>query len=120
MRARYSAFAVGRTDFLLATGPQVDQPSLEAAVKTTQWLGLEVHDVEAGGENDVEGTVSFSARFIEGKRAGVLRERSHFERVMGRWRYLRGETSLQPLPAGRNDPCPCGSGQKRKSCHPAA
>jgi uncharacterized protein len=23
----------------------------------------------------------------------------------------------QPPPPGRNDPCPCGSGQKYKRCH---
>ena len=118
MRARYSAFATHNVDFLLATGPRADPKQLDASMRETQWLGLSIEATEAGGSQDDTGTVTFSARFVEGKKAGVLRERSRFQRTDGRWRYVDGDTRVELLAAGRNDPCPCGSGLKRKSCHP--
>ena len=48
-------------------------------------------------------------------------ERSRFRREDGRWYYVSGE-NVRPSPtrraatAGRNDPCPCGSGRKFKKC----
>jgi len=40
------------------------------------------------------------------------------QRIHNRWRYLE-QLELAPLSvarAGRNDPCPCGSGRKHKQC----
>ena len=67
------------------------------------------------------------------ERGGVARgnpfthhERSRFRRVDGRWVYTDAEPSsvvssspavLAAAKPGRNDPCPCGSGQKYKRCH---
>jgi SEC-C motif-containing protein len=118
MRARYSAFAVGDAEFLLRTGPHSDRTSLEASLKATRWLKLQVEWTEAGEAADETGMVAFSATFMEGGQFGLLHERSRFGRVDGQWRYLEGESSFQPLPVTRNDPCPCGSGKKSKSCHP--
>ncbi|MEK9660196.1 MAG: YchJ family metal-binding protein [Alphaproteobacteria bacterium] len=48
-------------------------------------------------------------------------ERSHFRRENGQWLYVDGEFNpkgqpLRVVKVGRNDPCPCGSGQKYKKC----
>ena len=42
--------------------------------------------------------------------------------LMQQTRKLDGELQGQanPLPVGRNEPCPCGSGKKYKKCHGAA
>lgn len=117
MRARYSAFALGRADFLLATGTDSDAEALRASLQDTQWLRLEVHRAEGGGPSDGQGTVAFSAWFLEAGTHAVLRETSRFERVDGRWRYIDGSTEVEALELGRNDPCPCGSGKKTKRCH---
>lgn len=49
-------------------------------------------------------------------------EQSFFEKEGGEWRFLDakgvqvGTYRRQSPKVGRNDPCPCGSGQKFKKC----
>jgi len=117
MRARYSAFATGAVDFLLATGPDADRAGLVAHCARVRFCGLKVERVEAGGAGDDEGWVTFAARFVESGRFAELRERSRFLEVDGRWRYVSGDAEGVPLAVGRNDACPCGSGLKAKRCH---
>ena len=97
MRSRYSAFARGDIDYLLATHPELDVPaqqrrrSLERNCRQTRWLGLTVLAVSAGGPRDLEGTVQFEARY----RGGVLKETSLFARrnrdPAGDWLYIRAQ-----------------------------
>ena len=90
MRSRYSAFAVGLAAYLEAThpggGPVTIDPQLH-------WLGLKVVHSSATTPTDVEGTVSFIARYRAGGRDGQLREHSLFQRRGGRrdgdWLYIR-------------------------------
>ncbi len=86
MRARYSAYALGRLDFVHASWHPRTRPDLEELRSAPQpeWTGLEVHGY---GEDWVE----FTARFTSGGEAGALHERSRFARRAGRWFYLDGD-----------------------------
>ena len=95
MRSRYSAFARGEVDYLLATHPELDVPeqqrrrALERSCRQIRWIGLTVLTVSGGGPCDLEGTVRFEARY----RGGVLKETSLFARegdcLTGAWLYIR-------------------------------
>ena len=94
MRSRYSAFALGLTDYLLATWHPTTRPaSLDLDAGTT-WTGLVVEATEAGKAWDATGVVAFSAswRGADGD-SGVLRERSRFALADGRWLYVDGTHS---------------------------
>jgi SEC-C motif-containing protein len=101
----------------MATGPHEDEAALVSWLARVRWLKLNVERTELGRPGDSEGHVTFSATFQEGSSFAVLRERSRFVYEEGRWRYVDGESAVQPLKVGRNDECPCGSGKKAKSCH---
>ena len=95
MRSRYSAFVRAELDYLLATHPEPGQEDsvrravLQRSCRQTRWMGLTVAAVRDGGEDDLQGTVAFEARF----RGGVLRETSLFQRrdgsPTGDWLYIR-------------------------------
>ena len=76
MRSRFSAFALGLSDYLLASWhPDTRPATLE--LDDTVWRRLQIVDV-AG---DV---VEFRASY----RGGLLHERSRFAQVDGRWYYV--------------------------------
>lgn len=124
MRSRYAAYALGRLDYIAATcaGPAAvafDLREAEQSQLGTRWLGLEILGSRKGGEADVNGTVSFIARYSHNGAEGELKETSTFRRVDGRWVYwdrLPEASAQRQASVGRNDPCPCGSGKKYKKC----
>mgnify|MGYP002260599963 CR=1 FL=1 len=91
MRSRYSAFVLGREDYLLATWHPDSRPAaldLDASPRP-QWLGLAV---KAHAQQDAtHATVEFVARYKLNGRAFRLHEISRFERVDGHWLYVDGE-----------------------------
>ena len=115
MRSRYTAYVRGAIDYLVAThATPSERSAIAARSKETTWRGLEIIAIERGGTGDTEGIVEFVARGEVGGVPFAQRERSRFRRVAGRWSYL------DAVIPGRNDPCPCGSGQKFKRCHGAS
>jgi len=92
MRSRYSAYAAGLEDYLLATWHPRTRPAtldLEAEQPRTAWLGLKVLRHQPQDEDHAE--VEFIARYrIGGGSAQRLHECSRFERVDGRWYYVNG------------------------------
>jgi SEC-C motif domain protein len=84
MRSRYSAFAVGDADYLLATWHPRTRPPTLRLDDDARWLGLEVLATTGGGLLERHGTVEFRARAS----GGVLEERSRFERIENRWYYV--------------------------------
>jgi SEC-C motif domain protein len=117
MRSRYSAFALDLTDYLLASWHTSTRPSYLETASATRWVRLEVLDASEEGEGDsARGQVHFRATFQEGRRWAALEEISRFVQEAGRWVYLDGSPDVTRLKTGRNDPCPCGSGRKFKSC----
>lgn len=115
MRSRYSAYTLGLIDYLVATTLPAQQAVLDRDSMRTwslgsTWLGLEVEGSEL---IDTHAFVTFTARWHDGDGEHRHRERSAFVQQAGRWYFI---DPTVPLKAGRNDPCPCGSGQKFKKC----
>lgn len=132
MRARYSAFAVGNIDYLAETiAPEsrhdLDLPALARWSRESDWRGLDISATEAGQPGDEFGIVEFIAHFEREGTAESHHERStfRFDRAKACWYFVegqkpRGKTVIKGKQAGRNDPCPCGSGRKFKKCCGAA
>lgn len=125
MRARYSAYTKTEMDFIFSsTHPDgregYDHDGTRTWAENSEWLGLEIIDSKKGNKDDTTGEVEFIARFKEN---GALREHHEnalFKKVEGIWHFSDG-VMVKPKPitvtkVGRNDPCPCGSGQKYKKC----
>ncbi|WP_341769712.1 YchJ family protein [Agromyces protaetiae] len=90
MRSRYTAFAVGAADYLLATWHPTTRPAALDLDDRLEWNGLTILATERGGPFDSDGTVEFVARYREGDERGRLHEVSRFRREGGRWYYLDG------------------------------
>lgn len=93
MRSRYTAFALGRREHLLATWHAPHRPARLDLDPEISWLGLEVLDAPAAVGEHAE--VEFVARFrVRGPGAVEqrLHERSRFVREGGRWFYCDGVT----------------------------
>jgi SEC-C motif-containing protein len=91
MRSRYSAYALGLADYLLATWHPDTRPAdlTFDEQPPVRWLGLDVKRHEPDGDRAV---VEFVARFRQGGgRASRLHETSRFVRETGRWYYVDGE-----------------------------
>lgn len=146
MRSRYTAYVRGAIDYLVETqAPEtragLDRAAIERWSRETQWQSLEILATERGGEAGASGAAGASAGADTGADTGIVefvargvarggaafaqRERSRFRREGGRWYYVDGEVGKvagaparrpQAARVGRNEPCPCGSGQKHKRC----
>lgn len=90
MRSRYSAFALGLPDYLLATWHPATRPADLDLDQATTWTGLEILGTEAGKAWDQAGTVTFVASFSSPDGDGTMRERSGFTLEGGRWYYVDG------------------------------
>ena len=131
MRSRYTAYVRRAVPYLIhthdpATRATVKRDELERWCRETTWRGLEIVTTVVGGVADNAGLVEFIARGVARGNPFTHHERSRFRRADGRWVYTDAEPSsvVSSSPAviaaakpGRNDPCPCGSGQKYKRCH---
>jgi SEC-C motif-containing protein len=116
MRSRYTAYALSDAAYLLKSWhPQTRPAALDFSGDDSEWLGLTLLRVEAGGADDSEGLVEFVAAYRTDGKIRQLREISRFVKQVGRWFYLSGDILPEPK-LGRNDPCPCGSGKKLKKC----
>lgn len=118
MRSRYSAYVLGLVDYLQATTLPVQQTGLDMdgmrrwSLDST-WLGLEVNESAVLGGKPEHARVTFTARWHDQAGEHVHQERSAFVQCDGKWYFI---DPTVPLKAGRNDPCPCGSGSKFKKC----
>lgn len=95
MRARYAAYAIGLTDFIVDTtdseGPmwQTDgirwRDELSAFTESTQFSGLTIETVENG-----EGVawVTFHAKLLQESTEHLMVERSRFRQIDSRWLYV--------------------------------
>jgi SEC-C motif-containing protein len=128
MRARYSAYAEGKIDFIVeSTWPEkrdeLDLEHIRQWSESSTWQDLEIfEDSEARDERN-EQIVEFKAYYLDADGQEVVHhERSLFRREEGRWYFVDGQPARQePIrretpKVGRNDPCPCGSGKKYKKC----
>lgn len=92
MRSRFTAFALGDADYLLATWHTGTSPGRLELDETVTWRRLQIVDIESGGERDSTGVVEFRAQYeVDGQRH-ILHERSRFVRGDGDgWRYVDGD-----------------------------
>lgn len=88
MRSRYSAFAVGDRDYLLATWHPATCPSSLDLDPDVRWFRLDILGATGGGLLDSEGTVEFEAHYRAGSGAATQHELSRFARSGGRWVYV--------------------------------
>jgi len=132
MRARYTAYTQHNIDFIVASTHKdgldnSDLDAMRAWAEQADWKGLEIIQVEAGGEQDKRGLVEFKAHYEMGGVKHHHHEVSGFLRSDTNWLFRDGEVlhsgpSEKPKPIvndvkiGRNDPCLCGSGKKYKKC----
>lgn len=95
MRSRYSAFATENVDYLVETHDKTTRSKtlkqeLESSMGEVKWLRLEVMQTQAGQANDTEGTVQFTAHYLEDGRPGKMTELSKFKKKKGVWFYVSG------------------------------
>ncbi|MFJ3377538.1 YchJ family protein [Pseudomonas sp. NPDC086112] len=118
MRSRYSAYVLGLIDYLVATTlpaqqAGLDRQSISDWSAQSTWLGLEVESAEVFGGQPEHAFVTFTARWHDSSGEHSHCERSSFVQNAGHWYFIDPTVSLK---AGRNDACPCASGQKFKKC----
>ena len=98
MRSRFSAYALGLVDYVLATthpdGPNWEDDRAEWAAgvaafsRSTSFDGLEIL---SSGEGEREAFVTFRATLSQEGRDASFTERNRFLREDGRWLYHSGE-----------------------------
>jgi SEC-C motif-containing protein len=123
MRSRYSAYNKKEVSYIFDTYAPESRPKSSVDIvrwsDTVAWTGLEVLETKYGKSEDSEGIVYFHAHYIKDGASDTLKEKSTFRKEGDRWFYVSGKlvsTAESTKIAGRNDPCPCGSGKKYKKC----
>jgi SEC-C motif domain protein len=140
MRSRYTAFTQKNWEYLVITShPEEKKEMAKRGPNLIEdgvvWKRLEITNTRAGGYDDSDGQIDFIAHYTKDGLEQTIRESSRFYKVNGRWVYSRKDSILSPVPTsphtkhtkpktivrseakiGRNDPCPCGSGNKYKKC----
>ncbi len=93
MRSRYSAYALGKLDYIIHTthpkSPYFEKDlfkwkkGIEEFSKTTEFVKLEILE-------STDDTVKFAAHLRQSGRPFILEEKSQFEKIDGKWLYLSG------------------------------
>ena len=91
MRSRFTAFALGDPDYLLATWHPSTRPRTLHLDQRIVWRRLQIVDTDAGGPVDATGVVEFRAQYLLDGKRHILHERSSFARDAGRWVYVDGD-----------------------------
>jgi SEC-C motif-containing protein len=118
MRSRYSAYTLGLIDYLVDTTlpaqqSGLDRDGIQSWSQGSTWLGLEVEEAQLIEGNPQHAYVTFVAHWRDLNGEQRHRERSAFVQHAHRWYFIDPTVELK---TGRNDPCPCASGQKFKKC----
>lgn len=111
MRSRYSAFALAKVPYIMATthhenvGFESNASAWSAELRNycrqTQFLGLTIHQASNRLPNwrgdEIEGIVEFSANlYMNGSQDIELKEKSLFKKPQDRWLYFSGEAQWIP------------------------
>lgn len=91
MRSRYTAYALGNDDYVLATWDEATRPAVlfEEGEARPKWISLKVTDAKPVADDAETGEVTFTAVARTSSGAMRLTERSLFRRADGRWLYVR-------------------------------
>ena len=96
MRSRYSAYALGNNDYVLATWHASTRPSsLEDDATQAKWFSLKILSQSQGQPGDPHGQVEFLAKCRINGKAHRLREVSQFVWEDGQWFYLGGQVDSE-------------------------
>lgn len=95
MRSRFSAYALGKVDYLISTRPEAKRPEenreeLAVYCQSVSCVGLKIIHKEKGGKADDTGVVTFHASLQANGRRTLHIETSTFARENGRWVYVDG------------------------------
>jgi SEC-C motif domain protein len=98
MRSRFSAYSLGKVDYLILTTvpakrAEIDRAELQAYCAAVSCVSLKIVAKEAGGPGDETGVVKFHASLQQGGKRSLHIERSTFVREDGAWRYEDGQTN---------------------------
>ncbi len=127
MRSRYSAYVKKELEYILSSlhpdhRSDYDEKSTRAWAEQAQWHGLVIRKTSGGRAEDTVGQVEFVVSYTQNGIKQDYHEQASFLKKDGTWYFETGK-SLPPAQvirsapkAGRNDPCPCGSGKKSKKC----
>lgn len=113
MRSRFTGFVLKLENYLRASWHSSSRPTTLSLDDSPDWLSLRILDSSEASDT---GRVHFQAIYRMGSGWGYLQENSEFVREHGRWYYLKGKPREGVLKPRRNEPCPCGSGRKFKTC----
>jgi len=128
MRARYTAHTLADIGFIVRTHhpanrSDIDEASTAKWAKESEWLGLDILDIEGGQSEDKRARVEFIARYRDS--ASTRHDHAEialFEKHNNEWYFKDAEMPkvrqyVRDVPKqGRNEPCNCGSGKKFKKC----
>lgn len=97
MRSRYSAYANGLVDYIIATthvknsnfmkDPQKWAAEIKEFCNKTKFEGLEILEFI---DNEPTSYVTFRVHLLQGGRDASFTERSRFLKTAGKWYYLEG------------------------------
>jgi SEC-C motif-containing protein len=95
MRSRFSAYALGKVDYLIATRSEAkrageNREEMVQYCKSVSCVGLKIVNKEKGGKADDSGLVTFHASLQANGRRSLHIETSTFARENGRWVYVDG------------------------------
>jgi len=135
MRSRYTAYALSQVAYLEKTLLPRKRATFHARETLdwnadVSWTGLRILATSGGAAGDEDGVVEFIASYVKAGEPHDIHEISRFKKKGGSWFYVDGVPGgaagedgaaspgvVAPKPkAGRNEPCPCGSGKKFKRC----
>lgn len=100
MRSRYSAYALCLPDYIVRT-THPDNPQflsntalwleqIAEFCQQTQFKKLEILDFQESGS---AATVTFIAHLAQNQKDASFKEKSHFEKIKGKWLYRSGQVS---------------------------
>ena len=116
LRARYTAYVLGKDDFLLRSWDYATRPAAIDLSAPIRWLQLLIAEAQPVNGQSRSAEIRYTALFIEQKRLVELTERATFVRRAGLWYYADGTANAQTFKLAAQTPCPCGSGRKFKRC----
>jgi SEC-C motif-containing protein len=95
MRSRFSAYALGKVDYLISTRVDAkradeDREDLLQYCKSVSCVGLKIINKEKGEKADDMGLVTFHASLQANGRRSLHIETSSFAREQGKWVYVDG------------------------------
>ena len=117
MRSRFSAFYTKNESWLKQSWDQYTLPKNIQFEDGLKWLDLTI--INTTDIDETHSTVEFEARYCKAGKVQAIHENSRFIKQELQWLYSDGDylkTTFKSYKLGRNDLCPCHSGDKFKSC----